>query len=471
MIDKLYQYLSGNKKNAPATPEVRKTESADDLPEDIKKEYDKYMELIPNLLLDERAAVLAKKLVNRFLVLVWDLPASEDYHHAEPFGLFIHSLESAVNNVKLYQNKLLSQFKDGAIDSYEIRIGKPYEQSSQFLKGLLSDIGEAAKCYVSTDNWKKSESEKVDCMVKYFADVVDDFPRDAETQAKLQTAMKIIPDITSQALDVLKNDDDRNNNDADILTIDYGQVMEMYSHFVSGLLHDIGKAAEFVVSSDDKKWCPVKEGLYHFIQRHSGIVKREGLANKTYDLHKKLIPFFASRILVRNDYNFMGAENFADIISGKKFSTTAKADMQSTLNNTSGPSANIDIAKIAELFLKIVKNLLSSGEVILNSRMPGAWVMEDFTAVAYSIFEVARIEIQNIGYSLTPPVLIKALTKNGKYVKVEDGWRAIYTMSIETDGGVPFQYTVLQFRNAELWSDIKKPDICRLNLKFSTSKK
>ena len=50
---------------------------------------------------------------------------------------------------------------------------------------------------------------------------------------------------------------------------------EIYSHVIAGLLHDIGKAAEIIVSSGDNNWCPVKEGLYAFYKRNNGEIKRK----------------------------------------------------------------------------------------------------------------------------------------------------------------------------------------------------
>ena len=90
--------------------------------------------------------------------------------------------------------------------------------------------------------------------------------------------------------------------------------------------------------------------------------------------------------------------------------------------------------------------------------------MNDHTAITYNIVEEARIALQNSGHKVTTKIILNTLTER-KYVKVE-GWKAIFTMTIETKGS-PFQQRVVQFRNDILWKDITKPAICTLNLKFA----
>ena len=48
------------------------------------------------LSLDTQVRALAERLLQRFAVTVGDLPASAAHHHAEPGGLYRHSLEVAL---------------------------------------------------------------------------------------------------------------------------------------------------------------------------------------------------------------------------------------------------------------------------------------------------------------------------------------------------------------------------------------
>ena len=48
------------------------------------------------LSLDTQVRALAERLLQRFAVTVGDLPASAQHHHAEPGGLYRHSLEVAL---------------------------------------------------------------------------------------------------------------------------------------------------------------------------------------------------------------------------------------------------------------------------------------------------------------------------------------------------------------------------------------
>src|SRR5208283_1859863 len=154
---------------------------------------------------------LALGMIKRFLEFVWDLPASEGHHHARPFGLFLHSLETAINNLKIFENKLFFQFKDGSIDSYQTRVVKPREQYAYFLTGLICDIGEAARFSISSEKAEKHESRKVDYMVQYLKESLNDIPTDTYTHMKFNSLMRAISDIMLQAQDILI---DKNNAEA-----------------------------------------------------------------------------------------------------------------------------------------------------------------------------------------------------------------------------------------------------------------
>jgi hypothetical protein len=463
MLSRILKILApGENKTSSAAP-TKKESPFDFLPEDVRKEYDKLITILPNLLIDKRADKLALGMIKRFLEFVWDLPASEGHHHARPFGLFLHSLETAINNLKIFENKLFFQFKDGTIDSYQTRVVKPREQYAYFLTGLLYDIGEAAQYSISSERADKHASRKVDYIVQYLKESLNDIPHDTNSHMKFNSLMRGISDIMLHAQDILINKNNDEALDESWKVIDDLQLIEIYALLVAGLLHDIGKASEVIITSEDNaKWCPLKEGLYFFLKRNGGNVQREYIGNKAYSLHKKMTPIFASIIMSPNDYNYIGLQNFAELIMGSKFKGTAEADEQSAADDV---TENVTKTDITGTLLETIRNLITSGRFPLNTRMPGAWIMDDHTAIAYSIVEEARIALQNSGHRVTSKIILNRLTER-KYVKV-DGWKAIFTMTIETKGS-PFQQNVVQFRNDILWKDMTKPAICTLNLKFAS---
>src|SRR5208282_2117792 len=126
---------------------------------------------------------------------VWDLPAAESHHHARPFGLFTHSLETAAANIKDFENKLFFQFdKNNTIDSCQTRTVKPREQYAYFLTGLLYDVGEASKYTVSPVDTNQ-ESRKTDLMVQYLNESINDIPQDVNAQGKFNELLAEMPDI------------------------------------------------------------------------------------------------------------------------------------------------------------------------------------------------------------------------------------------------------------------------------------
>jgi hypothetical protein len=55
------------------------------------------------LSLDIQVRALTERLVGRFAKTVGDLPASADYHHSEPGGLYRHSLEVALKTLEEFE--------------------------------------------------------------------------------------------------------------------------------------------------------------------------------------------------------------------------------------------------------------------------------------------------------------------------------------------------------------------------------
>lgn len=445
----------------------------DSLPHEVKQKASNYINTIADIIVDEQAIALAKNIVYRYLKFVWSLPASKDHHHADEFGLFVHSLEAAIDNLKAFEKKLFFCYdRSGSIDSCKTRKIKPREQYAYFLSGLLADISESSKFIASSG--KEHNDPKIRHLVSYMLEHGKDF-----YQAKTG-------DPWLQFTTFLKNASESVNEEfgynEGLEYIDDNTVREMYSYFLSALLHDIGKAADFIIyDSQNKTWNPYKETLYEFYVKNNKIITIKRIDNYTYALHKKITPIFASMIMNHLDYDYVGAHNAADLMeylmqgggigAGNKFNRTIESDMKSTKENIETNYSS----DVASAMTEEVKNILLSGKYPLNQIMTGAWVFDDYTAVAIKVCNDAKAaaaekneKVKLFLKNLKDKLPYKSLVDK-RYVKSED-WRCTYMMDIETHGRGVFQQTVLQFKNTLLWGD-NVPETCKLKIKLNISTK
>ena len=94
------------------------------------------------LSLDLRVRALAERLLERFAVMVGDLPASAAHHHAESGGLYRHSLEVALNALEEFEgNMKMEQRPDGSVDSFRSSRNRPRWQYATFIAALCHDLG------------------------------------------------------------------------------------------------------------------------------------------------------------------------------------------------------------------------------------------------------------------------------------------------------------------------------------------
>ncbi|MBE0427226.1 MAG: TraI domain-containing protein [Nitrospirae bacterium] len=110
---------------------------------------------IKDILIEDTADELADKICQRFLTHVWFLPASEGHHHAKEFGLFLHCLDTALEALKRFDDKIYFEYRENrdVIDSFETRKRRPSRQYAFFLCGLVHDLGkEAARYKVVSSN-------------------------------------------------------------------------------------------------------------------------------------------------------------------------------------------------------------------------------------------------------------------------------------------------------------------------------
>ncbi len=94
------------------------------------------------LSLDLQVRALAERLLQRFAVTVGDLPASAAHHHAEPGGLYRHSVEVALKALEEFEgNMKMERRPDGSVDSFRSSRNRSRWQYATFIASLCHDLG------------------------------------------------------------------------------------------------------------------------------------------------------------------------------------------------------------------------------------------------------------------------------------------------------------------------------------------
>lgn len=273
----------------------------------------------------------------------------------------------------------------------------------------------------------------------------------------------------------------RDNKDIDSFDTRHRRPRMQYAFFLAGLLHDMGKdASRFEIKSrDGHVWNPCSpDGLYGFVQKY-GInfsdIKFLQHKNMYGGMYRKLAPFFASRLLSPGDYEYVGAEEIGEVINAigykpytdnifKFYLTSAvtEADMQTVQRNIEEKPQQIKDVVVD--LIEMLKGLLTSGQVPINSRGAKAWVFDTFTAVQISVINDVRQKLYEKDRK-TPDMntFLKRFVER-KLVEAYEEWKCIYEMEIET-AGRPYMVKIIKFKNSILWGDTG-PDICKLNTSF-----
>src|SRR5260370_6994321 len=83
-----------------------------------------------------------ERVLERFAANVGDLPASAAHHHAEPDGLYQHSLEVALKALEEFEgNMKMEQRPDGSVDSFRSSRDRSRWQYATFIAALCHDLG------------------------------------------------------------------------------------------------------------------------------------------------------------------------------------------------------------------------------------------------------------------------------------------------------------------------------------------
>jgi len=136
-------------------------------------EYKKYINKIDNLLPSYKDVSYSMfyDILVRFFRKVYDLPASENHHHSERFGLFVHSLETCINALITQHRKLELKFDgNGDLDSQFNLRNKEKILYRTAIQGLLHDAGKVFDVNVLSKNkeiqWDNYDDNLLDFYLK-----------------------------------------------------------------------------------------------------------------------------------------------------------------------------------------------------------------------------------------------------------------------------------------------------------------
>src|SRR5260370_5688788 len=94
------------------------------------------------LSLDLRVRALAERLLQRFAGTVGGLPASAAHHHAEPGGLYRHSVDVALKALEEFEGSMkMERRPDGSVDSFRSSRNRSLWQYATFIAALCHDLG------------------------------------------------------------------------------------------------------------------------------------------------------------------------------------------------------------------------------------------------------------------------------------------------------------------------------------------
>ncbi len=246
-----------------------------------------------------------------------------------------------------------------------------------------------------------------------------------------------------------------------------------YGAFLTGLLHDVGKIVQFSLTAKNGEIWSHNEPLHDFAMRH-GVRFSDVIYNKynnVYALHQKIAPFYASILISEDDYNYLHPGILSDVINAVSYKPSTDnryKDMLST-SDGEGTKENIETAPTRKDLLgeiiQYLKEIFSTGRVVINSAGGRAWVFKNFTAITIALLNETRTSVaaKSGGKPVENAVVLKLLVDRN-YVDKED-WKCIYRMEFPTMGK-NIEYKVVKFRNNILWGD-STPEICKMDATFT----
>src|SRR5712692_2311324 len=90
----------------------------------------------------DEGKALGERLMHRYLDYVYLLPASGKHHHAEPGGLWVHSLDVTVKALAEFETGYLGERRpDGTLDNFSSQRNRPKWRYAVFVAALLHDAG------------------------------------------------------------------------------------------------------------------------------------------------------------------------------------------------------------------------------------------------------------------------------------------------------------------------------------------
>ena len=125
------------------------------------------------------------------------------------------------------------------------------------------------------------------------------------------------------------------------------------------------------------------------------------------------------------------------------------------------------VAQLLHMLLDAIRRYLISGNIYsATSSIPGAWVLENYTAVSILAISKALTALKNSGFEI-PTSDVQELLKGSNALELNDR-RDYFVLTYYPKNDQPRRFKVLLIRNDVLWSDgTTKPEISNMRIEMA----
>jgi len=241
-----------------------------------------------------------------------------------------------------------------------------------------------------------------------------------------------------------------------------------YGVAVAALLHDLGKVIDMQIEAQGRRWDPIQESLETFLDRLQSseyfVHWREG---RRPGEHESWTLFFASSLISSKDITFAGIEIWTQAldaltrqpqVTNRIAALLQGADQKSTregleISHPKSPTPQPNNKDKATAIVEAIRILHERGELATNRRRSPLYVFEGKTAcVVPAILESVRPYLRGEGIPLPKDnIRIYDFLQDRGLVETRNN-QAVIPITINPDGGKPYDLKVILIKNEFLWS-------------------
>ena len=245
-----------------------------------------------------------------------------------------------------------------------------------------------------------------------------------------------------------------------------------FAVFAAALLHDIGKPVVdqrieiYLPSGDRVAWNPWAGSM---IDQGGAWYRMEFARGGGYQLHERIVPLLAPRMLPVPAYEWIVAEpqrlsawlgslNADAANGGEIYQITSEADHDSTAASLTGRQVQVPGAKVVPLFERLISALrrsIDDGSFPMNRNGAGGWLIgDDLWLVSKRVADDLRKTMISEGQSGVPSKNLRIfdeLLDRGVLLPSADG-RAVWSASVQGDGW-SHELTLVRAQASRIWTN------------------